>query len=105
PHSCKVGETILCEGCDLFLDEDINKRWISEKLIIAVKIKEPETPILSSTYNLQQDTLLSNTHTIIIRDEYVSNIRLGGKYNFICYAIYDPHSNGVVFETLHCELI
>ncbi|CAF4764913.1 unnamed protein product [Rotaria sp. Silwood1] len=105
PHSCKVGETILCEGCDLFLDEDINKRWISEKLIIAVKIKEPETPILSSTYNLQLDTLLSNTHTIIIRDEYVSNIRLGGKYNFICYAIYDSHSNGIVFETLHCELI
>jgi hypothetical protein len=38
-----------------------------EKLIIAVKIKEPETPILSSTYNLELDTLLSNTHTIIVR--------------------------------------
>jgi hypothetical protein len=38
-----------------------------EKLIIAVKIKEPEIPILSSTYNLELDTLLSNTYTIIVR--------------------------------------
>ncbi|CAF2319793.1 unnamed protein product [Rotaria sp. Silwood2] len=105
PYVCKVGETILCEGCDLFLDEDINKRWTSEKLIIAVKIKEPETPIILSTSNLQIDTLLLNAHTIIVRDEYISHIRLGGKYNFICYAIYDPHSNGVIFETLHCEFI
>ena len=31
-------------------------------------------------------------------DEYISQIRLGGKYNFICYAVYDSHSNRVVFE-------
>jgi hypothetical protein len=24
-----VHRTILCDGCDLFLNEDINKRWIS----------------------------------------------------------------------------
>jgi hypothetical protein len=31
-------------------------------------------------------------------DEYVPHIRLGGKYNFICYAVNDRHSNAVVFE-------
>ncbi|CAF1241318.1 unnamed protein product [Adineta ricciae] len=105
PHGCKVGETILCEGCDLFLNEDINKRWISEKLLIAVKIKEPKTPILASGYNLDMDFVLSHTYTIIVRDEYVARIRLGGKYNFICYAVNDSHSNRVMFETLHCELL
>ncbi|UJR25135.1 hypothetical protein I4U23_006494 [Adineta vaga] len=105
PNTCKVGETILCEGCDLFMNEDINKRWISEKLIIAVKIKEPRTPILSSGYNLDLNTVLSDTYTIVVRDEYVSSIRLGDKYNFICYTINDPHSNRVIFETLHCESI
>jgi hypothetical protein len=24
-----IYRTILCDGCDLFLNEDINKRWIS----------------------------------------------------------------------------
>lgn len=24
-----VFRTILCDGCDLFLNEDVNKRWIS----------------------------------------------------------------------------
>ncbi|CAF4350395.1 unnamed protein product, partial [Adineta steineri] len=67
PHSCKIGETILCDGCDLVLHEDINKRWISEKLIISVKIKEPKTSILSSTSNLELDSLLSNAYTIVVR--------------------------------------
>ncbi|CAF1382025.1 unnamed protein product [Adineta steineri] len=105
PHSCKIGEIILCDGCDLVLHEDINKRWISEKLIISVKIKEPKTSILSSTSNLELDSLLSNAYTIIVRDEYVSSIRLGGKYNFFCYPVNDSHSHRVVFEVLHCELI
>jgi hypothetical protein len=42
-----------------------------EKLIIAIKIKEVEAPILSSTYNLESDTLLSNIHTVIIRGKQI----------------------------------
>lgn len=38
-----------------------------EKLVIAVKIKEPEAPILSSTYSIELDTVLSNTYTITVR--------------------------------------
>ncbi|CAF3721862.1 unnamed protein product [Rotaria magnacalcarata] len=105
PHNCTVGQKILCEGCDLMLDEDINKRWISEKVIIAIKLKEPEIPILSSIYNLELETLLSNTYTVIVRDEFISLIRLGGKYNFICYVLHDLHLNQVVLETFHCEMI
>ncbi|CAM4853878.1 unnamed protein product [Rotaria socialis] len=105
PHNCTVGQKFLCEGCDLMLDEDINKRWISEKVTIAIKLKEPEIPILSSIYNLELETLLSNTYTVIVRDEFISHIRLGGKYNFICYVLHDLHLNQVVFETLHCEMI
>lgn len=41
-----------------------------DKLIIAVKIKEPEAPILSSTYHIESDTLLSNTYTIIVRGNW-----------------------------------
>ena len=80
-----------------------------------MKVKEPKTPILSSGYNLDMDFVLSHTYTIIVRgklhiilfldtnllfcaDEYVARIRLGGKYNFICYAVNDSHSNRVIFE-------
>lgn len=50
------------------LHKNMKTRFSSiDKLIIAVKIKEPEAPIVSTTWTLESDTLLSNTYTIIIR--------------------------------------
>ena len=87
----------------------------SEKLIVAVKIKEQEKPILSSGQDCQEPSaFFANTYTVIIRgnyslshlsiidrfdsDEYVAQIQLGGKYHFVCYSMYDPPLNQVVFE-------
>jgi hypothetical protein len=55
-------------GIYSFIDLTVDILFCSlEKLIIAVKIKEPEAPILSSTYDIELDTLLSNTYTVIVR--------------------------------------
>ena len=51
-----------------------------EKIIVAVKIKEVETPILSSTHDLQWNTFLSNTHTIIVRGKSASNNLINVQY-------------------------
>ena len=42
----------------------------SEKLIVAIKLKETQTPILSSACDFESDTLLSNTYTVIIRGKF-----------------------------------
>lgn len=86
-------------------------------MIVAVKIKEQEIPILSSgEEHIEFNTLLASTYTVIIRgksslsnlldshqidlDEYVPQILLGGKYQFFCYSMYDPQMNQTIFEVL-----
>ena len=94
--------------------------------MIAVRIKEQEIPIVHSMLTtLDLETILSGTYNMVVRgeetivhlntvhhvlldniDEFISQIQLGGRYHFICYSIYDSHSNQILFEvTLETNVI
>ena len=54
------------------MNEDAERQArLVDKLLVAVKLKEQETPILASTNGqLEFSQLLANTYTVIVRGEY-----------------------------------
>lgn len=66
--STKISTNDGYRVCLLNARQSIRRSFASEKLIVAIKIKVPELPILSSAMiDPEQDTLFSNTYTVIIR--------------------------------------